>query len=60
VLTPAGVEQGAAIVGRLFERGILINFAGNAVLRFIPPLIVTREEIDTVIAALDEVLAELM
>jgi acetylornithine/N-succinyldiaminopimelate aminotransferase len=59
VLTPAGVEQGAAIVGRLFERGILINFAGNAVLRFIPPLIVTREEIDTVIAALDEVLAEL-
>ena len=59
VLTPAGIAQGPAIVDTLFNRGILINFAGNAVLRFIPPLVVSRMEIDTVIVALDEVLAEL-
>jgi len=35
-----------------------MNFAGNLVLRFVPPLIVTNEEIDILIAALDEVLAE--
>ena len=58
-LTPAGIAHGPAIVDKLFSRGILINFAGNSVLRFIPPLVVSRTEIDTVIAALDEVLAEL-
>lgn len=59
VLTEAGIEHGQAIVEKLFEQGILINFAGNAVLRFIPPLVVSREEIDTVIDALDDVLAGL-
>ncbi|KPK27850.1 MAG: acetylornithine aminotransferase [Desulfobacterales bacterium SG8_35_2] len=59
VLTQAGIEQGQAIVQKLFERGILINFAGNAVLRFIPPLVVSRDEIDILIAAVDQVLCEL-
>ena len=59
VLTQAGIEQGLAIVQKLFERGILINFAGNAVLRFIPPLVVSRDEIDILIAAVDRVLFEL-
>ena len=59
VLTDAGIEHGQAIVQKLFERGVLINFAGNAVLRFIPPLIVSRDEIDTMIRALDRVFAEL-
>ena len=59
VLTPAGIEQGQAIVQKLFERGVLINFAGNAVLRFIPPLVVSRDEIDRLIIELDLVLAGL-
>jgi acetylornithine aminotransferase/acetylornithine/N-succinyldiaminopimelate aminotransferase len=59
VLTEAGIEQGQVVVQKLFERGILINFAGNAVLRFIPPLVVSRAEIDTLIRELDAVLAEL-
>ena len=59
VLTEQGVAHGAAIVTRMFERGFLMNFAGNVALRFVPPLIVTVEEIDCVIAALAEVLAEL-
>ena len=60
VLTETGREQGQAIVQKLFERGVLINFAGSAVLRFIPPLIVSRAEIDIMARELDQVLAELV
>jgi acetylornithine aminotransferase/acetylornithine/N-succinyldiaminopimelate aminotransferase len=49
MLTEQGVEQGLSIVQQMFERGALINFAGNAVLRFVPPLIVGTEEIDQLI-----------
>jgi acetylornithine aminotransferase/acetylornithine/N-succinyldiaminopimelate aminotransferase len=59
VLTQAGIEQGQTIVQKLFERGVLINFAGNAVLRFIPPLVVSRDEIDILVNAVDRVLSEL-
>jgi acetylornithine aminotransferase/acetylornithine/N-succinyldiaminopimelate aminotransferase len=59
ILTQAGIEQGQAIVQKLFERGVLINFAGNAVLRFIPPLVVSLDEIDDLIRELDRVLSEL-
>jgi acetylornithine aminotransferase/acetylornithine/N-succinyldiaminopimelate aminotransferase len=59
VLTQTGIDAGQAIVQKLFQRGVLINFAGNAVLRFIPPLVVSRDEIDTMISELDKVLHEL-
>ncbi len=59
VLTEEGVKHGAQIVNKLFERGVLINFAGNAVLRFLPPLIVSRNEIDEAVKAVDEVLSEM-
>jgi acetylornithine/N-succinyldiaminopimelate aminotransferase len=58
ILTEAGREQGQTIVQKLFERGVLINFAGNTVLRFIPPLVVSRAEIDILARELDQVLAE--
>ncbi|MCK5517585.1 MAG: aminotransferase class III-fold pyridoxal phosphate-dependent enzyme, partial [Desulfobulbaceae bacterium] len=58
VLTEAGITVGTDIVNRMFEKGLLMNFAGNLVLRFVPPLIVTKEEIDALITALAEVLAE--
>jgi acetylornithine aminotransferase/acetylornithine/N-succinyldiaminopimelate aminotransferase len=58
VLTEKGIEQGAAMVKSLFDRGVLINFAGNAVLRFLPPLIITTDEIDQLLTALGEVLGE--
>ena len=47
------------MVNRLFEKGVLLNFAGNKVLRCLPPLIISRAEIDRLIQALDEVFAEL-
>ncbi len=59
VLTGTGIEMGQEIVGKLFERGVLINFAGNEVLRFIPPLVVSQEEIDMLIQELDQLFSEL-
>ena len=59
VLTEAGVEQGGTMVARMFAKGCLINFAGNVALRFLPPLIVSRGEIDRMIQLLAEVLAEI-
>lgn len=56
VLTDDGVEKGGAIVARMFDKGFLINFAGNVALRFVPPLVVGEEEIDQMITALAEVL----
>lgn len=58
-LTEKGIAHGAEIVNRMFERGLIINFTGNQVLRFVPPLIVTRNEIDTLIRELEAVFAEL-
>ncbi len=43
--------------GMLREHGYLVNVAGNNTLRLVPPLTITREEIDGLIAALDKVCA---
>ena len=58
VLTEKGVALGSDIVKKMFERGFLCNFAGNVALRFVPPLIVSEQEIDRFIAALADLLAE--
>lgn len=56
VLTDKGISLGPTIVERLFEQGVLINFAGNRVLRFIPPLIISQLDIDEMIIKLKSVL----
>ncbi len=45
------------IVTRLLERGVLANATAGSVLRLLPPLVVTTEEIDEGIAQLESVLA---
>lgn len=57
VLTEKGIQHGAEIIKSLFQHGLLANFAGNSVLRFIPPLIVTESEINEMRDTLDKVLA---
>jgi len=54
-----GIEiafPGADIATECVKRGILINCTMGNILRFIPPLIITRKEIDTLIHTLDELL----
>jgi acetylornithine/N-succinyldiaminopimelate aminotransferase len=55
-----GVEldiEGGPLVVKAMERGLLMNCTVGNVLRFVPPLIVTRVEIDEAMTILDEVLA---
>jgi acetylornithine/succinyldiaminopimelate/putrescine aminotransferase len=40
------------------ERGYLINCTVDRVLRFLPPLIITRQEVDGLLATLDTIFAE--
>jgi 4-aminobutyrate aminotransferase-like enzyme len=49
-------ESAAAIVGRAFERGLLLVTAGEYTLRFLPPLVITREELAEGLAILEAVL----
>ncbi len=50
---------GGEIVIQCQERGVLINCTAEAVLRFLPPLIVTSEEVDRLIETLDAVFAQI-
>ena len=50
--------EGKEIVERCLERGFLINCTAGTVLRFLPPLIVTRKEIDQLLTTLDEIFSE--
>lgn len=50
-------EKGAPIVDQCMEKGFLINCIQEYVLRFVPPLVISREEIDRLIQCLDEVFA---
>ena len=45
---------GQEIADKCREKGLLINCTNNTVLRFIPPLTVTREEVDRALAILTE------
>ena len=49
-------ENGAAYVDKLREMGFLINCTAGNVLRFVPPLIITEDEIDKFVEVLDEAL----
>lgn len=49
---------GAEIVKKGHERGLLLNVTHDTVLRFVPPLVVTKQEIDTMIGILDGIFAE--
>ncbi len=49
-------KDGRPIVNLCMEKGFLINCIQENILRFIPPLIIGRDEIDALVACLDEVL----
>ncbi|MEJ2729166.1 MAG: aspartate aminotransferase family protein [Deltaproteobacteria bacterium] len=49
--------DGGPIVKQCMQNGFLINCIQERILRFIPPLIISREEIDQLVECLDGVLA---
>ncbi len=50
-------EKAGPLAQAMMGEGVLVLLAGTTVLRFLPPLVITREEIDTVVTALAKVLA---
>ena len=50
-------ERGAPVVERCLRDGLLINCCAERVLRFVPPLIITREQVDEGCAILERALA---
>ncbi len=47
--------DGEPVVKKCMEKGFLINCIQGNILRFIPPLIIEKEEIDSLIICLDEI-----
>jgi acetylornithine/N-succinyldiaminopimelate aminotransferase len=51
-------RPGAAIVNTCLEKGLRINCTHDTVIRFMPPMIVTKEQIDQAVDIFDSVLSE--
>lgn len=51
---------GADVVLGCLDKGLLINCTGGNVLRFVPPLILTKTDVDKAVGILAEVLAEVL
>jgi len=51
--------NGESLVNQCLQRGFLINCIQENILRFVPPLIVKKEEIDALIDCLDELFEKL-
>jgi acetylornithine/LysW-gamma-L-lysine aminotransferase len=46
------------VMTKAMEQGVLVLNAGRTIIRFLPPLVITKEQIDKAIAVLDAVLGE--
>ena len=54
----SSAEHGRDIVNACLAKGAIINCTAGKVLRFIPPLIITQEQVDEVTGIMDGVLAQ--
>ncbi len=55
-VNPAYTPLGAPVVAACMEKGFLINCIQDTVLRFVPPLIIGKADIDALVDCLDDVL----
>ena len=49
-------EKAGPYVQKLMQKGVIALLAGATVIRLLPPLVISREEIDTVVSALKDIL----
>lgn len=47
-------KEGNALVDKAREKGVLINVASDTVIRFVPPFVITKEEIDKAVQVVSE------
>jgi 4-aminobutyrate aminotransferase len=48
------------IIQKCFKKGLLLLGAGKSVLRFMPPLVVTQDDVDVAIEILDDTIQEIL
>ncbi len=53
------VKEGPSIVQKMLDKGFLINCTAEHVLRFLPPLIVEKDEIDLLVETLEGIISEI-
>jgi acetylornithine aminotransferase/acetylornithine/N-succinyldiaminopimelate aminotransferase len=51
-------DKAVEIKNKCFDKGYLVGNVGNSILRVLPPLIITKQDIDGMIVVLDEILGE--
>jgi acetylornithine/N-succinyldiaminopimelate aminotransferase len=51
--------SGKDVVKTMLSKGFIINCTGHNTLRFVPPLIITKAEINQMINALNEIFGEI-
>ena len=51
-------EKAGPYVQKLMDKRVIVLLAGATVIRLLPPLVISKAEIDTVVKALKEVLAD--
>ena len=51
-------EKAGPCIQKLMQKGVIALLAGATVIRLLPPLVISRSEIDTVVAVFKEVLAD--
>lgn len=51
--------SGNLVVEKAFEKGLIINCTAGNILRFLPPMIISRDEIDEFIKILDDTFSEM-
>ena len=63
----AGLMQGLLfdrpvgdIIKKAMDKGLIIISAGSSIIRFVPPLIITKENVDEMIGILEEAMAEVL
>jgi acetylornithine/LysW-gamma-L-lysine aminotransferase len=51
-------EKAGPYVQKLMEQGVIALLAGATVIRLLPPLVISKEEIDTVVSVLKDLLSD--
>ncbi|MGM0472178.1 MAG: aminotransferase class III-fold pyridoxal phosphate-dependent enzyme, partial [Bacillota bacterium] len=52
------VEGADELVKAALDKGLLINAVTDTTLRFLPPLIIDKEDVDQAVATLEELIVE--
>jgi acetylornithine/N-succinyldiaminopimelate aminotransferase len=49
----------AEVINKALEKGLILINAGTEIIRFVPPLVITKENVDDMIVILDSCLESL-